>query len=34
MNTLGARQDDLNQKLDLTNELFLEEQAEKESIKK
>ena len=34
MNTLGARQDDLNQKLDLTNELFLEEQAEKESIKR
>ena len=27
MNTLGTRQDDLNQKLDLTNELFLEEQA-------
>ena len=34
MNTLGTRQDDLNQKLDLTNELFLEEQAEKESIKR
>ena len=34
MNTLGTRHDDLNQKLDLTNEIFLEEQAEKESIKR
>ena len=34
MNTLGARQDDLNKKLDLTNELFLEEQVERESIKR
>ena len=30
MNTLGTRQDDLNKKLDLTNELFLEEQKERE----
>ena len=34
MNTLGARQDDLNKKLDLNNELFLEEQVERESIKR
>ena len=34
MNTLGTRQDDLNEKIDLTNELILEEQAERESIKR
>ena len=34
MNTLGARQDDLNKKIDLTNELFLEEQIERENRKK
>ena len=34
MNTLGARQDDLNKKIDLNNELFLEEQIERESIKR
>ena len=34
MNTLGARQDDLNKKIDLNNELFLEEQVERESIKR
>ena len=34
MNTLGARHDDLNKKIDLNNELFLEEQVEKESIKR
>ena len=34
MNTLGARQDDLNKKIDLNNELFLEEQVERESNKR
>ena len=34
MNTLGGRQDDLNTKIDLNNELFLEEQVERESIKR
>ena len=34
MNTLGTRQDDLNKKLDLTNELFLEEQIERERVTK
>ena len=34
MNTLGQRQDDLNKKFDLTNELFLEEQMERENDKK
>ena len=34
MNTLGGRQDDLNQKLDLTNELVLEDQMEKENAKR
>ena len=34
MNTLGQRQDDLNKKVDLTNELILEEQIEKENDKK
>ena len=34
MNTLGTRQDDLNQKVDLTNELILEEQIERENDKK
>ena len=34
MNTLGSRQDDLNKKVDLTNELVLEEQTEKENDKK
>ena len=34
MNTLGQRQDDLNTKVDLTNELFLEEQMERENDKK
>ena len=34
MNTLGARQDDLNKKLDLNNELFLEEQVERERVSK
>ena len=33
-NTLGARQDDLNKKVDLTNELILEDQMEKENEKK
>ena len=33
MNTLGQRQDDLNKKFDLTNELFLKEQIEKENDK-
>ena len=31
MNTLGMRQDELNRKVDLTNELVLEEQKEKEN---
>ena len=34
MNTLGKRQDDLNKKVDLTNELILEEQIERENDKK
>ena len=34
MNTLSQRQDDLNKKVDLTNELFLEEQIEREIDKK
>ena len=34
MNTLGMRQDELNEKVDLTNELVLEEQTEKENSKK
>ena len=33
MNTLGTRQDDLNKKVDLTNELILEEQIERENDK-
>ena len=33
-NTLGARQDDLNKKVDLTNELILEDEMEKENEKK
>ena len=33
MNTLGTRQDDLNKKVDLTNELILEEQTERENEK-
>ena len=34
MNTLGQRQDDLNKKVDLKNELFLKEQMERENDKK
>ena len=34
MNTLGKRQDDMNKKADLTNELILEEQIERENDKK
>ena len=34
MNTLGMRQDDLKKKVDLTNELILEEQIERENDKK
>ena len=34
MNTLGMRKDDLNKKVDLTNELILEEQIERENDKK
>ena len=34
MNTLGARQDDLNKKIDLNNEFFLEEQVERETSKR
>ena len=34
MNTLGMRQDDLNKKVDLTNELILEEQIERKNDKK
>ena len=34
MNTLGKRQDDLNKKADLTNELILEEHIERENDKK
>ena len=33
-NTLGARQDDLNKKVDLTNELILEDHMEKDNEKK
>ena len=33
VNTLGARQDDLNKKVDMTNELVLEDQMEKENEK-
>ena len=33
MNTLGARQDELNEKVDMTNELVLEDQREKENGK-
>ena len=33
MNTLGARQDDLNKKVELTNELVLEDHMEKENAK-
>ena len=33
-NTLGTRQDDLKKKIDLTNELILEEQIERENDKK
>ena len=33
INTLGARQDDLNEKVELTNELVLEDQMEKENAK-
>ena len=32
MNTLGMRQDDLNKMVDLTNELILEEQIERERM--
>ena len=34
MNTLGKRQDDLSKKVDLSNELILEEQIERENVKK
>ena len=34
MNNLGKRQDQLNEKVDLSNEIFIEEQAEKESKKR
>ena len=34
MNTLGMRQDELNRKVDLTNELVQEEQTEKENAKR
>ena len=34
INTLGTRQDDLNKKVELTNELILEDQMEKENEKK
>ena len=34
INTLGMRQDDLNKNIDLTNELILEEQIERENDKK
>ena len=34
MNTLGMRQDQLNEKVDLTNELVVEEQTEKENAKR
>ena len=34
MNNLGTRQDQLNEKVDLSNQIFIEEQAEKESKKR
>ena len=34
MNNLGKRQDQLNKKVDISNEIFIEEQAEKESQKR
>ena len=34
MNGLGKRQDKLNEKVDLSNQIFIEEQAEKESKKR
>ena len=34
MNTLGARQDDLNKKIDFNNELFLDKQVERERVSK
>ena len=34
MNSLGKRQDQLNEKVDLSNQIFIEEQAEKESKKR
>ena len=34
MNTLGTRQDDLNKNIDLTNELIVEEQIERDNVKK
>ena len=34
MNNLGKRQDQLNEKVDLSNQIFIEEQAEKESKKR
>ena len=34
MNTLGQRKDDLNKKVDFTNELILDEQIERENDKK
>ena len=34
MNGLGKRQDELNKKVDLSNEIFIEEQIERETRKK
>ena len=34
MNGLGKRQDELNKKVDLSNEIFIEEQIERETKKK
>ena len=34
MNSLGKRQDKLNEKVDISNQIFIEEQAEKESKKR
>ena len=34
MNSLGNRQDQLNEKVDLSNQIFVEEQAKKESKKR
>ena len=34
MNGLGKRQDELNKKVDLSNQIFIEEQAEKETKKR